>query len=762
MSQEINENFSLIAPQSLDVRTGKIVSGSTVPYISLSEANTATTGKRYLGMTILVDSGAGLKEYWYKDGITNNDLELKTSSGGTGTITSVFGRTTPSIIATSGDYMASQVTNALSSIVSYSNPSWLTGLASSKIIDDSTHRFVTDSDKTIWNAKQSGSGDLTAISALSPVNDDIIQRKSGAWTNRTIAQYKTDLSLTKSDVSLGNVDNVSDLNKPISTATQTALDLKQDSLGYTAVPNTRTINGYALSANITLVKGDLSLGNVDNTSDSTKNSATVTLTNKTISGVDNTITNIGTSGISNSAITYAKIQNIAASRLFGNPTVSSATPSEISLGSSLSFSGSVISVVDNTSTQKIISYSEGSIVGTRKGINFVSGANTTITITDDSVNDRVNVTIDSAGGGGGGTPGGSSGQLQYNNAASFGGTIAGVYTTSGNLFMYTSQAVGDIPLTLKGAASQTGDLFRAVNSSSVILAKITSAGNISATNLSGTNTGDQTITLTGEVTGSGVGSFGTTITANVVSNTHLRTSVALSVIGRSANSTGNVADISAGTDGYVLRRSGTSLGFGQVVAAGITDATITYAKLQNITSQTLLGRYALTAGVGQEITIGTGLDLDDTTGILSATGSGGTCYDTLSIFTANPATTISASTTNYISLNGNTFNSTLANRVIVIPMSGTLKNLFVFASGTQPASGTLVFTIMKASSFGSIADTALIVTISASTAAGTGTVYSNTVDGVSVSAGDLIVIKVVNNATASSFTINDISLLMTN
>jgi hypothetical protein len=39
-----------------------------------------------------------------------------------------------------------------------------------------------------------------------------------------------------------------------------------------------------------------------------------------------------------------------------------------------------------------------------------------------------------------------------------------------------------------------------------------SAGNISGLNLSGTNTGDQTITLTGDVTGSGTGSFATTIT----------------------------------------------------------------------------------------------------------------------------------------------------------------------------------------------------------------------------------------------------------
>ena len=38
--------------------------------------------------------------------------------------------------------------------------------------------------------------DLTAIKALSPSNDDVLQRKAGAWTNRTVAQVKTDLGLT--------------------------------------------------------------------------------------------------------------------------------------------------------------------------------------------------------------------------------------------------------------------------------------------------------------------------------------------------------------------------------------------------------------------------------------------------------------------------------------------------------------------------------------------------------------------------------------
>ncbi len=47
----------------------------------------------------------------------------------------------------------------------------------------------------------SGDADLAAIAALSPSNNDIIQRKAGAWTNRTIAQYYADLQASvKGDV----------------------------------------------------------------------------------------------------------------------------------------------------------------------------------------------------------------------------------------------------------------------------------------------------------------------------------------------------------------------------------------------------------------------------------------------------------------------------------------------------------------------------------------------------------------------------------
>jgi hypothetical protein len=44
----------------------------------------------------------------------------------------------------------------------------------------------------------------------------------------------------------------------------------------------------------------------------------------------------------------------------------------------------------------------GSLIGTRNKINFIQGSNITLTVSDDSAGDRVNVSISAIGGGGGG------------------------------------------------------------------------------------------------------------------------------------------------------------------------------------------------------------------------------------------------------------------------------------------------------------------------------------------------------------------------
>lgn len=76
--------------------------------------------------------------------------------------------------------------------------------------------------------------------------------------------------LAAGDVGLGNVNNTTDLAKPISTATQAALNSK--------VLASTTVNGHALYGNVTLVASDVGLGSVNNTSDEAKPISTATAT----------------------------------------------------------------------------------------------------------------------------------------------------------------------------------------------------------------------------------------------------------------------------------------------------------------------------------------------------------------------------------------------------------------------------------------------------------------------------------------------------
>lgn len=115
-----------------------------------------------------------------------------------------------------------------------------------------------------------------------------------------------------------------------------------------------------------------------------------------------------------------------------------------------------------------------------------------------------------------------------------------------------------------------------------------------------------------------------------VTDAKLRTSAALSVIGRSANSIGNVADIAASSDGDVLRRSGTTLGFGAIPQASVTGLTTDLAGKAStgsvgssgLTMGTgkVLGRSTSGSGAVEELTLGSGLSISG--GVLDATSSG--------------------------------------------------------------------------------------------------------------------------------------------
>jgi hypothetical protein len=93
-----------------------------------------------------------------------------------------------------------------------------------------------------------------------------------------------------------------------------------------------------------------------------------------------------------------------------------------------------------------------------------------------------------------------------------------------------------------------------------------------------------------------------------ITSAKLRDSAALSVIGRSANSAGVPADIAAASDGDVLRRSGTSIGFGTIAAGAISDGSITLAKLADLANQRLIGRNTAGSGVPEAVTLSQLLD----------------------------------------------------------------------------------------------------------------------------------------------------------
>lgn len=112
------------------------------------------------------------------------------------------------------------------------------------------------------------------------------------------------------------------------------------------------------------------------------------------------------------------------------------------------------------------------------------------------------------------------------------------------------------PLTYDGAG-----LFAMPQASSTVDGYLSAADYVMFSNAAA---GNFITDLTGDVTATGPNSAVATIANNAVTDGKFRQSAGLSVVGRSANSTGDVADITAAVDGDVLRRSGTTLGFGDV------------------------------------------------------------------------------------------------------------------------------------------------------------------------------------------------------
>jgi hypothetical protein len=154
-------------------------------------------------------------------------------------------------------------------------------------LTDGDARYVIMDDDTVGKPNGKIMTEYAAQSAIDVIEDDLdtklsITDAASTYVLKTTTvnghALSSNVSITKSDVGLGNADNTSDINKPISAATQTALDSKQATL--VSGTNIKTIESISMvgSGNVDLSKGDVGLSNVDNTSDANKPVSTATQT----------------------------------------------------------------------------------------------------------------------------------------------------------------------------------------------------------------------------------------------------------------------------------------------------------------------------------------------------------------------------------------------------------------------------------------------------------------------------------------------------
>jgi len=217
-----------------------------------------------------------------------------------------------------------------------------------------------------------------------------------------------------------------------------------------------------------------------------------------------------------------------------------------------------------------------------------------------------------------------------------------------------------------------------------------SDGAITASNISGTNTGDQTITLTGDVTGSGTGSFATTITSGSVSNVKLASMPAHTFKGNNTGSTAvpddlTAAELTAELDLFTSTLKGLVPGSGGGVtnflrADGTWAAPVVVSSFNTRTGAVTLTSSDVTTALGF-----TPLSGNQTITVSGdATGSGTTSIAlTLGTVNSNVGSFGSASAVPTLTVNGKGLVTAVSNTPIAIAASQVTSGTFADARIAQ-------------------------------------------------------------------------------
>jgi hypothetical protein len=206
---------------------------------------------------------------------------------------------------------------------------------------------------------------------------------------------------------------------------------------------------------------------------------------------------------------------------------------------------------------------------------------------------------------------------------------AGTLASSGGIG--AGDVVGPVSSTDNAIARFDGITGKLIQNS---LVTIDDSGNITATNLSGTNTGDQTITLTGDVTGSGTGSFATAIAAGVIVNADVNASAAIAYSKLAALTTGR-ALVSDGS-GFVSVATTTATEIGYV--NGVTSAIQTQLDGKQPLDSDLTSWAGVTRASGFDTFVATPSSANLISLITDETGTGTLVFNTAPVFATSITT----------------------------------------------------------------------------------------------------------------------------
>jgi hypothetical protein len=244
--------------------------------------------------------------------------------------------------------------------------------------------------------------------------------------------------------------------------------------------------------------------------------------------------------IASGSVTLAKMANFASNCIMGNNTGINAAP--LALTPAQTKSLLALNLVENTTLSTWAGSTNLSTIGALTSLS-VSG----ITISSSGITSTGTIAI---------TPNGGASPVEIwaplnmktNSITNIGSintfaiptsAFVGIndFQTLTNKTINASQLVdGSVTLAKMATISATTIVGNSAGASATPAA-LTTAQVKTMLNLTGTNSGDQTITLTGDVTGTGTGSFATTIAANTVTFAKMATLAANSIIGNNTGAT---------------------------------------------------------------------------------------------------------------------------------------------------------------------------------------------------------------------------------